>query len=206
MAGSFLLGLALFFGFATTTVLVLQIPTLLRLGADIPLSASASLVASYSLVATIGMAIAGKLVERFGIVRALAMPFIGGALLILGVSALVVSSLIAARVFMFLLGLTVSVGASGVIALAATFYPTAMRSAGTGWVMCMGRLGQVCSPLIIGALLAAAWPPLRILAAMAFLPLFAALCMVLLAGLMAGRARAAKAQNPAAPLPVKESA
>jgi hypothetical protein len=44
-------GFALFFGFWTTTVIVLQTPTLLRLGANVPLQVSATLVASYSIVA-----------------------------------------------------------------------------------------------------------------------------------------------------------
>lgn len=188
-AGSLLLGFALFFGFATTTVIVLQTPTLLRLGADIPLSASASLVASYSLVATLGMAIAGMLVQRFGVVRALVIPFVAGAVLVVGLSAVVTSSLSAARGVMFMLGLTVSLGSSGIIALSAIYYPTVMRSAGTGWVMAMGRFGQVCSPLVIGLMLALAWPPLQVLAVMSAAPLLAGVCLLLAAGIMPGRVR-----------------
>jgi MFS transporter, AAHS family, 4-hydroxybenzoate transporter len=186
-AGSVLLGFALFFGFATTTVIVLQTPTLLRIGADIPLSVSATLVATYSLVATVGMAIAGMLVQRFGIVRALVIPFIAGAMLIAGLASVVGTSLAAARGAMFMLGLTVSVGSSGVIALSAMFYPTAMRSAGTGWVMAMGRLGQVCSPLVIGLLLAFSWPALLVLEVMAVAPLFAGICLLLAQGAMCAR-------------------
>ena len=55
-AGTILLGLMLYFGFWTTTVIVLQTPTLFR-EAGIPLSTSAWLVGTYSLVATVGMAI-----------------------------------------------------------------------------------------------------------------------------------------------------
>jgi AAHS family 4-hydroxybenzoate transporter-like MFS transporter len=77
-----------------------------------------------------------------------------------------------------------------VIAVAATFYPTVMRSAGTGWVMAMGRLGQVCSPLIIGLMLALAWPALLVLEMMAAAPLLAGLCLLLAAGIVPGRARA----------------
>src|SRR5215467_1780863 len=92
-AGTTLLGFALFFGFWTTTVIVLQTPTLLRLGAEIPLQTSASLVASYSIVATIGMAIAGIVVQRFGIVRGLVIPFIGGAVLVASLGSAVENSL-----------------------------------------------------------------------------------------------------------------
>ncbi len=189
-AGSVLLGFALFFGFWTTTVIVLQTPTLLRLGAGIPIEVSATLVASYSLVATLGMAIAGALVQRIGIVRGLVIPFLGGAVLIAGLGAVVASSLPTARAMMFLLGLTVSLGSSGVIALAAIFYPTAMRSAGTGWVLAMGRFGQVCAPLVIGLLLAFAWHPLRVLELMAAAPLLAGLCLLMAPGYMPGRVAA----------------
>jgi AAHS family 4-hydroxybenzoate transporter-like MFS transporter len=185
--GTVFLGFALFFGFWTTTVIVLQTPTLLRLGASIPLQVSATLVASYSIVATIGMAIAGIVVQRFGIVRGLVIPFIGGAVLVASLGTAVESSLELGRAIMFMLGVTVSLGSSGVIALAAMFYPTVMRSAGTGWVMAMGRFGQVCAPLVIGLLLALEWPPLRVLAVMAGAPFLAAMCLLAIAGVMAGR-------------------
>jgi AAHS family 4-hydroxybenzoate transporter-like MFS transporter len=89
------------------------------------------------------------------------------------------SSPVAAGVIMLLLGLTASVGSSGAIALAATSYPTAMRSAGTGWAMALGRFGQVCSPLVIGAMLAFHWTPAEILIAMALAPVLGGFCVLL---------------------------
>ena len=185
--GTVLLGFALFFGFWTTTVIVLQTPTLLRLGADVPLQTSASLVASYSLVATLGMAVAGVAMQRFGIIRGLVIPFLGGAVLVGSLGSAVESSLTIGRSVMFMLGVTVSLGSSGVIALAAQYYPTLMRSAGTGWVMAMGRFGQVCAPLVIGLMLAFAFNPLSVLTLMSVAPLMAGLCLLLAAGLMPSR-------------------
>jgi MFS transporter, AAHS family, 4-hydroxybenzoate transporter len=176
-ATTILVGLMLFFGFATTTVIVLQVPTLLR-QAGIPLNVSALLVAIYSLVATFGMAIAGRLLERFGALAALTPPFIGGGVLLASLG-LVASSPVAAGIIMLLLGLTASVGSSGAIALAATSYPTMMRSAGTGLAMALGRFGQVCSPLVIGVMLAFRWTPAEILAAMAMAPVAGGICVVL---------------------------
>ena len=175
--GTVLLGLILFLGFATTTVIVLQVPTLLR-EANIPLQVSARLTVAYSFVAAFGMAIAGRLVEKFGPAAALAPAFVFGAAL-LAVLGYFAAAPYSAAVVMALLGLTVPLGASGGIALTATFYPTAMRSAGTGWAMGMGRVGQVCSPLVIGLMLGWAWAPAKILAAMATAPLLAGLCVVL---------------------------
>jgi AAHS family 4-hydroxybenzoate transporter-like MFS transporter len=183
--GTILLGLMLYFGFWTTTVIVLQTPTLFR-EAGVPLSTSAVLVAVYSLVATCGMAIAGWLLNRFGPVLAVALPFaVGGA--VLAALGLVADAPIAAGAIMMMLGLTVSVASSGVIALAATSYPTIMRSAGTGWVLAMGRFGQVCSPLAIGLMLAMGFTPGRILAAMALAPLLGGVCVLLKSALSAGR-------------------
>src|SRR5262249_3161407 len=103
-----LLGLILYFGFATTTVIVLQTPTLFR-QAGVPLATSAFLVGMYSIVATFGMAIAGYLLQRFGAMRALVAPFAGGAVLVAGLG-FVAASPVAAGTVMALLGLTASVG------------------------------------------------------------------------------------------------
>ena len=187
-ATTILLGLMLYFGFWTTTVIVLQIPTLFR-EAGIPLGTSALLVATYSLVATFGMAIAGRLVERFGPVAALVPPFVAGAILLTALGFVTTSSLAAGAVMLFL-GLTVSVGSSGAIVLAATSFPTIMRSAGTGWVMAMGRLGQVCSPIAVGMMLGLGLTPARILAVMAIAPLLGGICVLLRAAFLSGRANA----------------
>jgi len=109
-------------------------------------------------VAVFGMAIAGRLVEKFGAVAALAPAFVCGAGL-LGRAWLFASSPFAAAIVMALLGVTVPLGASGGIALTAKFLPHRDAVRRTGWAMGMGRVGQVCSPLIIGLMLALAWRP-----------------------------------------------
>ncbi|HEY4265772.1 MAG TPA: MFS transporter [Micropepsaceae bacterium] len=183
-AGTILLGLMLYFGFWTTTVIVLQTPTIFR-EAGMALSASAFLVAVYSLVATCGMAIAGWLLNRFGPVLGIALPFAGGAV-VLAALGLVADTPIAAGAIMMMLGLTVSVASSGVIALAAISYPTAMRSAGTGWVLAMGRFGQVCSPYAVSKMLGLGFSPGPILAVMALAPLLGGLCVLLKSALAGG--------------------
>jgi AAHS family 4-hydroxybenzoate transporter-like MFS transporter len=45
-------------------------------------------------------------------------------------------------------------GSSGLIALAAIYYPTAIRSTGVGWAMGMGRIGSFTGPLAVGLLVA----------------------------------------------------
>jgi MFS transporter, AAHS family, 4-hydroxybenzoate transporter len=175
--GTVLVWFILYLGFASTTVISLQTPTLLH-ASGIPLSTAASFVGIEGLSAAIGMAIAGRLVEKFGPVVALVPAFVMGGALLVGLGYFS-SSVVLAGLVMTLLGLTVPLGTSGAIALAATFYPTAIRSSGVGWAMGMGRFGQVCSPLVIGLMLSLGWPPAKILAVMAAAPLAAALCVLL---------------------------
>ena len=123
------------------------------------------------------MASAGRLVERFGPLAL--VPAFGFGAVILAVLGSVADSAILSAICMALLGLTVLLGASGGIALAATSYPTAIRSTGVGWAMAMARFGQVCSPLIVGIMLHLGWRPARILAVMALLPVLAGVFCVL---------------------------
>jgi MFS transporter, AAHS family, 4-hydroxybenzoate transporter len=53
-----------------------------------------------------------------------------------------------------LFGLFLGGGSSGLIALAAIYYPTAIRSTGVGWAMGMGRVGSFTGPLVVGSLVA----------------------------------------------------
>jgi AAHS family 4-hydroxybenzoate transporter-like MFS transporter len=108
----------------------------------------------------------------------LAPAFICGAAFLASLGY-VATSPTARVVVMGLLGFAVPLGASGTIALTATFYPTAMRSAGTGWAMGLGRFGQVLSPLVIGLLIALNWASTNIFVAMATAPLLAGVCVVL---------------------------
>lgn len=176
-----LLGLTLLLAFAATTVIVLQVPTLLQ-AANVPLGTSAALVGIYSLVAVFSMGIAGRVTEWFGSVRVLVSVYVLGGFLLASLGALAGSPL-AAAVVMALIGATIPLGVAGSIALTATYYPTAMRSAGTGWVMGLGRFGQFLSPLVVGGMLLLDWAPSGIFLAMGLAPILAGVCVLLYAAL-----------------------
>ncbi|WP_159104036.1 MFS transporter [Rhodopseudomonas sp. B29] len=53
----------------------------------------------------------------------------------------------------FCAGFCISGGQKSVIALAAIYYPTPIRSTGVGWALGIGRLGGIAGPLLLGALL-----------------------------------------------------
>lgn len=169
-AGTVLLWLIMFMAFGTTTVIVLLSPTLFK-SSGLSLSTAALLVGLNNFVGIAGMASAGRLVERFGAL--VLVPAFGLGAATLAVMGSVASSAALSAVCMALLGVTVLLGASGGIALAATSYPTAIRSTGVGWAMGMGRFGQVCSPLLVGFMLRQGLGAQEILGVMSLLPVLA---------------------------------
>jgi AAHS family 4-hydroxybenzoate transporter-like MFS transporter len=67
-------------------------------------------------------------------------------------------------------------------AIAATRYPTAMRSSGVGWALGVGRTGQIIGPLIGGFLLSLQWATSQILYLIALPSVVAATAAFLLSG------------------------
>lgn len=67
-------------------------------------------------------------------------------------------------------------------AIAATRYPTAMRSSGVGWALGVGRTGQIIGPLIGGFLLSLQWGTSQILYLIALPSVVAASAAFLLSG------------------------
>jgi AAHS family 4-hydroxybenzoate transporter-like MFS transporter len=55
-------------------------------------------------------------------------------------------------------GFCVMGGQSALNALAATYYPTSVRTTGIGWAMGIGRFGSILGPLIGGELMRLNWP------------------------------------------------
>jgi AAHS family 4-hydroxybenzoate transporter-like MFS transporter len=95
----------------------------------------------------------GPAMDRLGPYGSLATVYFAGvvfvALLGLTISAPSWVLLIAA----FCAGFCISGGQKSVIALAAIFYPTPIRSTGVGWALGIGRVGGIGGPLLIGVLL-----------------------------------------------------
>jgi MFS transporter, AAHS family, 4-hydroxybenzoate transporter len=159
--GTLLLWVPFFMGFGILTVATLWTPALLRLN-GIPAAQTAFVIAFNGLGGFLGQSTAGRLIERFGILRVLFPAFLLGtaATVGLGYGA---SSVALAATFIGLVGLFMGLGTGGAIALSATIYPTPIRSTGVGWGMAMGRFGQIVGPLIAGALLGAGWTADRIM-------------------------------------------
>ena len=86
----------------------------------------------------------------------------------------------------FILGITVQGAQAGLNVLAATYYPTAVRSTGVGWSLGVGRIGSIVGPLIGGAMLAMQWTPQQIFQAGA-VPAFIAAATVIVSKRLMGR-------------------
>jgi MFS transporter, AAHS family, 4-hydroxybenzoate transporter len=175
--GTLLLWVPFFMGFGVLTVAVLWTPALLRLNGISPAN-TAFVVAFNGLGGFIGQSTAGRLIERFGILRILFPAFLLGAAATVGLGY-GASSVALAATFIGLIGVFMGFGTGGAIALAATIYPTPIRSTGVGWGMAMGRFGQIVGPLIAGALLGAGWTADRIMIVIAGGGLIAAVFVVL---------------------------
>jgi AAHS family 4-hydroxybenzoate transporter-like MFS transporter len=149
--GTLLLWVPFFTGFGILTVVVLWTPALLGLNGISPAD-GAFVVGFNGLGAFIGQAIAGRSLERLGVVRTMVPAFVLGSLATIGLGYSV-ASIPAAAFCIGLVGLFLGIGTAGAIALAAELYPTAIRGTGVGLSMAVGRFGQVCGPLLVGQLL-----------------------------------------------------
>ena len=156
-------------------------PTLLkREGIDIGQSALA--MAAYNLGAMIGTVVAGWLVMGIGAAIVLPIVMLGSAVS-LGLVGYAASSAQLVTTLEGLFGLFLGCGSSGLIALAAIYYPTAIRSTGVGWAMGMGRVGSFAGPLAVGSLVATGPSTVEVFVALG-LPALIAAATTVIAGRM----------------------
>ena len=127
-------------------------PTLLR-GAGIDIAHSGLAMAAFNGGSVIGTSAAGWLIHRYGATGTLALLFVASALS-LGCVGFAAPSFAWITTLETLTGLFLGAGSSGLIALAAVFYPLTIRSTGVGWATAVGRFGSFAGPLLMGMLVA----------------------------------------------------
>jgi len=125
-------------------------------------------------IAALGL---GWFIERFGFVPVLAAGFAVACVNIamIGYPALPLALLFAV---VFLAGMGIVGGQAAVNALAATYYPTALRSTGIGWSLGIGRIGAIVGPVLAGELMALHWSNQQLFIAAAVPALISALVML----------------------------
>ena len=116
------------------------------------LSAAALIIGLNNLGSVIASATSGWAVHRGGAFRVLIPGFILGGLSASPGSAKRRRRCSTLGAASFLAGFFVGGTGTGLIAVAAGMYPTAIRSTGIGWAMGMGRVGQVFGPILTGVL------------------------------------------------------
>ena len=181
------LWLLLFVCFGTTASTI-WLPTILQQNGVSP-SASAVAASFVGLGSLVGFLAAGRLIDRFGPLRALVAPLVLGAA---ATAALGIwpGSARAESVFVALVGALVGMGVSGGFSLVTLVYPTGIRATGGGWALGLGRAGQVTIPGLFAILLHEAWTARGIFAALAAMPLVAAVAVSLLSGALPANWRA----------------
>ena len=104
-------------------------------------------------IGTFGLA---WLIARAGFVPMLTATF---AIAVLSIAVIGSPGLSTALLFVvvFVAGWCVIGSQPGINALAATYYPTYLRSTGVGWGLGVGRVGAIVGPMIGGALIAQQW-------------------------------------------------
>jgi MFS transporter, AAHS family, 4-hydroxybenzoate transporter len=150
-----------------------------------PLVKAAGVAASYaSLIGTtlqtggvLGAFVLGGLIGRFGFVKVLATCF---AMACISIALIGQPGLSLALLFLvvFLAGLGIVGSQSGLNALAASLYPTDLRSTGIGSGLGVGRMGSIVGPVLAGQLISAHWTPRSLFLAAAVPALISALVMI----------------------------
>lgn len=148
------------------------LPTVLNdLGASV---SSAAVIGSMLQVGgVVGTFALGSVVDRFSF-RALALVY-SVAVFAIGAIGQLGHSVMLVTLAIFAAGFCIVGGQIAANALAATYYPTSMRSTGVGWALGIGRVGSIIGPLIGGALMTAKWTTAELFMAAATAALCAAL-------------------------------
>jgi AAHS family 4-hydroxybenzoate transporter-like MFS transporter len=143
------------------------------------LSAAALIVGLNNLGSVIASSISGWLVHHGGAFRVLIPGFVLGAICLAWYGQ-ATSSVAMLATASFLAGFFVGGTGTGLIAVAAGMYPTAIRSTGIGWAMGMGRVGQFFGPFLAGLIVAAGYAVSGIFFASGIACLIGALFLVFL--------------------------
>src|SRR5437588_11599255 len=130
------------------------LPTVLNdLGASV--SSAAAIGSMLQVGGVVGTFALGSIIDRFSF-RALALVYFA-AVFAVGAIGQLGHSVVFVTMAIFAAGFCIVGGQIASNALAATFYPTAVRATGVGWALGIGRIGSIVGPLVGGALLAMRW-------------------------------------------------
>lgn len=150
-----LLWIAFFVSLVDVYLMTSWLPTVFH-DAGMALSLSLIATALFQAGAVFACFVLGSVMDRFGAYRVLSLTYLSGAVFValLGHSHSVVSIMGCT----FLAGIGILGGQTGSNVLAASFYPTYIRSTGVGWALGIGRIGSIVGPIFGGFMLSQHWP------------------------------------------------
>ncbi len=156
-----------------------MLPTILNQTVNMSSSTSALITGTMQLGGTVGTFGLAWLIAKRGFTPMLTLTFATAALAIALVgSQTVMTAVPLLTIVVFIAGWCVIGGQPGLNALAATYYPTHMRSTGIGWGLGIGRVGAIVGPIVGGRLLSLEWGAEQMFLAFAVPALISTLIMI----------------------------
>ena len=131
------------------------IPTLAH-DSGIDLRTAVIIGTMYQVGGVLASLLVGWPIDKFGPFKVIPLLFLF-AIPFVALIGQAVDSVTLLMVLTFGAGFCIVGGQNSSNALAAIFYPTAMRATGVGWALGIGRIGAILGPLIAGQLLAEHW-------------------------------------------------
>ena len=193
-SGTLLLWLVFFINLAVFYFMQSWLPTIL-IGLKYPMETVVWLTALPTIGGIMAAFVVGPAMDRIGPYISIAILYICGALFMAFTAAMFTASLPVLMGAIFLAGFCVSGGQKSIIALAAVFYPTDIRSTGVGWALGIGRLGGIAGPSVVGLLISAHWTPTGIFYGGGAMMLFAGCCIFLMGRLYRDHGATKAGQN-----------
>jgi MFS transporter, AAHS family, 4-hydroxybenzoate transporter len=175
------------------------LPTMIH-GAGIHVGHAALITALFQVGGTVGALVIGRLIDRFRKFQVMASSYLAAAILV-GLVGFLLSRIGVGSpgIVLFAIAVTLTgacvVGAQiGIVAVASTIYPAAIRSSGVGWALGVGRTGSIVGPLVGSVLIAAKFDNTKLFVVGAIPVLIAALLSI-----FADRLRLHRNEAPDAP-------
>jgi AAHS family 4-hydroxybenzoate transporter-like MFS transporter len=130
--------------------------------------------------------VVGPAMDRLGYYAPLVVVYASGAVFVALTGAVLARPQWMLLTVAFMAGFCVSGGQKSLIALAAVFYPSPVRSTGIGWALGIGRIGGIAGPLLFGMLLGRYAMPAGAFYAAAIPMLFAAVGIMIMGRIYRG--------------------
>ena len=155
------------------------LPTIAK-SAGASTSAAVLVGTTLQLGGVVGTLLMGPIIDRIGFFKVLVPTFLVAAIAIstIGQPGLSFAMLLVA---VGITGLCIVGGQPAVNAMAATYYPTVLRSTGVGWSLGIGRVGSILGPVIGGELIRLNWSNTDLFIAVAVPAAASAMILIVLA-------------------------